>query len=246
MTDRLVIAKRNFETARNRRRHLDLDVSDRRGEVRADIEPGAVIPYAFGLFGLPGLPVFRETVANSRITAGVTGNSARNRDRFGNWFAYSQGGETDGLLIQQYVIFADPDPADARLANAADLLTLFVDDESLNYDGWIEAKADGNKWRNAAHHQGAGQVAGKSLRNGHAINLAAAYSAFRTGQDIFDGLYAVTGLYKGRYNFGGLPKIFVIGVSPLGLRAGDSLGAYSKRSGRSSTAPAFPPRSARR
>ena len=206
MPVQLVIANRN-DRRQKQVAPVDLRIRDRRGELVAAVEAGQPVPLIYGYAGVVGIPVYREVLPNTKITTGVTGNTAENRARFGNWFANTQGREANYLLLQQYVL---------GLSSIQQVYTVFLNDESLNYDGWlsVDVNDDKHKWAKCAHHLGA-----------HAVTLATAYSSHRRPEDRFTDLFAVSGLYRQKSVFDGrLPTAFFLVLGNLGkyVTSGDA------------------------
>lgn len=180
----------------------DFAASDRRGAYQEIIESGVVLPVVYGVAGIQGVPVYRETLANSDITA--AGNTAENRGRLGNWFALTHDGAANALLLQQYVL---------SVGDVLDVLTVFIDDQSINFDGWrsFAGSTDDDRYQQCAHHWGA-----------DAITLASAASSNRDSTDAFTKLTALTGLYHGSATWDdALPHVFavVLGVNPVSVAA---------------------------
>ena len=177
-------------------------LANRRAQEEAETT-GIAAPIVFGYARIPAVPVFRAILENQKITTGVStldpsGNSAVNRDRFGEWFDNTQSREANYLLLQQYVIGTGEFTAGEQ-SIFRELYTVFINGESLGYDGWFLLGSTNNKWQNCAHHYG-----------GAGRTLAGVYSTNRSSTDAFKDLATITGLYKGKSNFDSqLPSIDV-------------------------------------
>ena len=196
----VALAVENYRVRQPRNVVRDFAASDRRGAVQEVIEAGTVLPVAYGYTGVQAVPVFRDSVANTLIAS--AGNTQTNRDRFGAWFAQTaaHNDEADQLLLQQYVLSA---------GTILDVLTVFLNDQSLNFDGWrsFAGDDDDNLYKHCAHQWGSAAVA-----------LASAYSANRDAKAKFTDLVPLTGLYNGAERFGpSFPYLFAViaGANPV-------------------------------
>ena len=195
----VALAVENYRIRQPRNVVRDFAASDRRGAVQEVIEAGTVLPVAYGYTGVQAVPVFRDSLANTVIA--YAGNTVKNRDRLGNWFAQTDhGDEVDQLLLQQYVLSA---------GSILDVFTVFVNDQSLNFDGWkgFAGDAADSRYEHCAHQWGA-----------DAIALATAYSSHRDATAKFTGLVPLTGLYNGAERFGpSFPYVFAVvaGTNPV-------------------------------
>jgi len=127
--------------------------------------------------------VFSDVAPYDAPGGSVPGNTAENRIMFGNLLADATSDHAKTLLVRQSVWLS---------GDGSVMAAVFVDRESLDYDGWLDrATGPQNKWSRCAHMTGP-----------DGVSLAARFSAHRDADDAFAPFEAVTGLYRGKGLFG--------------------------------------------